>query len=553
MDQNHNFNHLRVATRRSPLAVTQTRLLLDQMAKQLPGLSYELVLIHSQGDLEPERELSSFGNKGVFSGALEEALRTGQADLAVHSLKDLSVRPGDEFAFPLLSTRENPADVFVTRKGVPVSRLGKGTRCGTSSPRRRMQLQTLFPDWQPIALRGNVETRLRKLSEGECDCLILAAAGLNRLNLLTERAADFEFTELSCDDMIPACGQGILAVQTLSARTDLNEWLQTHCDCRESRVCYEVEKELVLHLGASCQAPVATYACFEGDRLMVRACNGLGGPAYMKKICMPVSDDPVERLAFKQSLTGRVCLVGAGPGDPGLLTIAGSNRLREADVVVYDHLGTTGLGAYRSPEAEWIYVGKRAGHHTLPQEEINDLLLRLALEGKRVVRLKGGDPFVFGRGGEELLHLRAHDIPCEVIPGITSAVAAPAAAGIPVTHRGLVSSFHVFTGRKGTGALEEDWDYRKRAASEGTLVCLMGWAICGNWSTASWPPANHRIHRPPSSKTERYRRNVKSSEPWAPCLSWRADRTSRRRRLPSSGRSFRSMKSRGVPLPSAFP
>lgn len=170
---------------------------------------------------------------------------------------------------------------------------------------------------------------------------------------------------------------------------------------------------------------------------------------------------------------GKVWLVGAGPGDAGLLTCKAAEVLQSADVIIYDALVSLEILCLLPAHAEKIYVGKRAGQHTLPQEAINRLILQKAEEGLGVVRLKGGDPFVFGRGGEELELLTEHGIPYEVIPGITSAVAAPAYAGIPVTHRGCSSSFHVITGhtRKGN---EERIDYAALARMNATLIFLMG-------------------------------------------------------------------------------
>lgn len=167
---------------------------------------------------------------------------------------------------------------------------------------------------------------------------------------------------------------------------------------------------------------------------------------------------------------GHVWLVGAGPGDPGLLTLAGAEALRRADVVFYDALASETLLDHCDPAAELVPVGKRAGDHSASQDEITALLVRYGSEGKRVVRLKGGDPFVFGRGGEEALALAAAGIPYTVVPGVTSAVAVPAYAGIPVTHRGMATSFAVVTGREGAG-VEADWDALARVD---TLVVLMG-------------------------------------------------------------------------------
>lgn len=167
---------------------------------------------------------------------------------------------------------------------------------------------------------------------------------------------------------------------------------------------------------------------------------------------------------------GHVWLVGAGPGDPGLLTLAGAEALRRAEVVLYDALASPALLDLCDPAARLIAVGKRAGDHTASQDEITALLVRHGSAGRRVVRLKGGDPFVFGRGGEEALALAAAGIPYTVIPGVTSAVAVPAYAGIPVTHRGMATNFAVVTGREGAG-VEADWDALARVD---TLVILMG-------------------------------------------------------------------------------
>ncbi len=171
---------------------------------------------------------------------------------------------------------------------------------------------------------------------------------------------------------------------------------------------------------------------------------------------------------------GFVYLVGAGPGDPGLFTIKGRDILRQAEVVVYDRLVSAQILAYARPDAELIYVGKESSRHTLNQDGINALLVEKAREGKLVVRLKGGDPFVFGRGGEEALYIREHGFDFAVIPGITSAVAVPAYAGIPVTHREATSSFAVITGHERPGKEISSIDWSRIATGIGTLVFLMG-------------------------------------------------------------------------------
>ena len=170
---------------------------------------------------------------------------------------------------------------------------------------------------------------------------------------------------------------------------------------------------------------------------------------------------------------GHVVLVGAGPGDPGLITLRGMQALASADVVLYDYLSADELLDHAPPEAERIYVGKQAGRHSFGQQEINQLLIDRAQQGKYVVRLKGGDAFLFGRGGEECLALDSAGVSFEVIPGISSALAVPAYAGIPVTHRGLSSSLAIVTGHEDSSKEESALDWAALARID-TLVVLMG-------------------------------------------------------------------------------
>ncbi len=175
----------------------------------------------------------------------------------------------------------------------------------------------------------------------------------------------------------------------------------------------------------------------------------------------------------KNGKTGKVYIIGAGPGDAGLITLKGVDCLRRADVVVYDHLVNEELLKYTKVGVRFIYAGKKGGDHTLPQKEINRILAEEALNGNTVARLKGGDPFIFGRGGEEAETLVSHDVPFEIIPGVTSAIAVPAYAGIPLTHRGLTSTVAFITGHEDPTKEKSDIDWRALAGI-GTLVFLMG-------------------------------------------------------------------------------
>lgn len=178
-------------------------------------------------------------------------------------------------------------------------------------------------------------------------------------------------------------------------------------------------------------------------------------------------------MKMENKKTGRVWLVGAGPSDAGLFTLKGKEVLERAEVVVYDALVGEGILQMIPSEAQCINVGKRSSNHTMAQEKISELLVEKAKEGKRVVRLKGGDPFLFGRGGEEIELLVKEGIPYEVVPGITSAISVPAYQGIPVTHRDFCSSVHIITGHKRAGA-SYDIDFDALVRTKGTLVFLMG-------------------------------------------------------------------------------
>ena len=171
---------------------------------------------------------------------------------------------------------------------------------------------------------------------------------------------------------------------------------------------------------------------------------------------------------------GKVYLVGAGPGDPGLITLKGYRLLQMADVVIYDRLVHPEILSEVPVEAEKYYVGKKCDHHTVPQDEINALMVEKAREGNLIVRLKGGDPFVFGRGAEEVLYLVEHGIEWEVVPGVTSATAVPAYAGIPITHREFSSMASIITGHETFSKERSQLRYDLIAPNDSTLVILMG-------------------------------------------------------------------------------
>ena len=305
---------------------------------------------------------------------------------------------------------------------------------------------------------------------------MLAAAGLDRLEL--SDVNQWKFEHLSSEVCLPAAGQAILAVE--SRNGDLREVLNAiHDKCAWVELC--AERAFLKAIGGSCNAPAAGLAhldengvlqmdaLFAPDQKHYRRVSGTLETGFDgdKGVCLG------EELAEKL-MQGKVWLVGAGPGNMDLVTQKCLRCIRQADVIIYDSLATDSLLNEARMDAELIYAGKRADHHHLRQWETNALLIEKAKEGKNVVRLKGGDPFIFGRGGEEAQELRAAGIEYEIVCGVSSCYGAPAYAGIPVTHRDHASSFHVITGHEGNHKSGTVLDYATLAKEEGTLVFLMG-------------------------------------------------------------------------------
>lgn len=239
----------------------------------------------------------------------------------------------------------------------------------------------------------------------------------------------------------------------------------------DSRVARDAETFRIWCINASdaVTSPAWTPAVAASDDVTV-AVNAGGDPRRAAALrdgvqaALDTGSLPLRR--HRRRGPGRVALVGGGPGDPGLITARGRRLLAEADVIVTDRLGPRSLLDQVAPDVEVIDVGKRPGSHPVPQDEINRVLVVRAEAGRRVVRLKGGDPYVLGRGGEELQYCRDRGIAVEVVPGVTSAVSVPAAAGIPVTHRGVARGFSVVTGHDELTAMPTGTDH--------TLVLLMG-------------------------------------------------------------------------------
>lgn len=471
---------IRVGTRRSLLALAQTNIVKEKIEQAFPEIAVEIVKIDTKGDQLLDRSLTSFGGKGVFTAELEAELLSGAIDIAVHSAKDMPMEFPEGLTIGAVLERADVRDTFVTTTGRKLAKLERGSIVGTSSLRRELLIREINPYVQVRLLRGNVQTRLRKLREGRYDGIILAAAGIERLGLQEEKGIYCEY--LDPDTFIPAAGQGLLAVESRMGDEAMREVLAAiHSDTAERLLI--AERSYLLAIGGSCNAPAAAHCRQEEEKLIMRAMYVKDG-IHKRKTVQSVAVNPADPLesarqlgvaAAKEVNKGKVYLVGAGPGDEDLFTRKGLRLIREADAVVYDNLASSSLLNEVRDDAELIYAGKRSSHHHLKQCETNQLLIDLALKGKNVVRLKGGDPYIFGRGGEEGQELREAGIDFEVVPGISSCYSVPAYCGIPVTHRDYASSFHVITGHEGSHKKAETvLDYAALARQEGTLIFLMG-------------------------------------------------------------------------------
>jgi hydroxymethylbilane synthase len=256
---------LRIGTRGSALALWQANHIRARLA-ELHGVESELVRIRTSGDHFQTGSVALVGTKGVFIKELEDALLAGTIDLAVHSMKDVPTEIPGGLAFPAITKREDPRDCLVSHSGVRLSDLPAGARVGTSSLRRQAQLRHHRPDLQLLDLRGNVDTRLKKVAAGEFDAIVLALAGVKRLGA-SEKVTEI----LATDMMLPAVGQGALGIET---RTDDDETTKfiAALDDAETRACVTAERALLLELEGGCQVPLGALARLERDDLFLEAC-----------------------------------------------------------------------------------------------------------------------------------------------------------------------------------------------------------------------------------------------------------------------------------------
>lgn len=465
-----------IGTRGSKLALKQAEYVKRRLEEAYTKDKFEIQIVRTKGDLIQDKPLDQIGDKGLFVSAIEEKILSGEIHLGVHSMKDMPAIPAKGLCFTKIWEREDPRDVLILREEKALEDLPQGAVIGTGSKRRAFQLLKIREDLKIVDIRGNVDTRLRKMQEQKLDGIVLAAAGLKRLGMETVITQYLE-----PEQMISAPAQGALAPEVREDMAVLREMLDALGDERADRMV-KAERAFLKAMNADCHVPVGAICREkEGGRLYLQTVFGDANGerlVFAEAETNGENDDPLQlaQEAAEQiwcQMTGKVYLVGAGPGDAGLITVKGLSCIRQADCIIYDRLIPEQLLSETKEDCCQIYVGKKNHHHTMGQEEINELLVESARKYKVIVRLKGGDPYVFGRGGEEGIFLQEHAIPFEVIPGISSALAGLAYAGIPITHRGVATGFHVVTAHDRRDELA-DIDFRAMAQGKDTCVFLMG-------------------------------------------------------------------------------
>ncbi len=254
-----------IATRKSALALAQSRAFIARLAALHPRVKFEELLVTTTGDVVQDRPLADIGGKGLFVKEIEEALLDGRADIAIHSLKDVPPQLLPSLSIDCIPEREDPRDVLVSRDGSKLAELPPGSRVGTGSLRRRVQLLAYRRDLEVVAIRGNVDTRLRKAESGEVDAVVLARAGLNRLGL-SARATE----SIAPEVMLPAVGQGALGIEQRADDREVSELLAplSHSD---TKILVTAERGVMLAINGNCTTPVAAFGVRRGDQLHLRA------------------------------------------------------------------------------------------------------------------------------------------------------------------------------------------------------------------------------------------------------------------------------------------
>ena len=465
-----------IGSRGSILALAQSETMKEKLIEKFPELEVEIKVIVTSGDTDQKSNWNNSDEslKSFFTKEIEEELLDGKIDIAVHSMKDMPMVSPEGLICGAVPDREDNRDALITISGRSISELPSGSRIGTSSLRRTMGLKCLRPDLVIEQLRGNIHTRLRKLDEGLYDGIILASAGLIRVGLANRITQILEI-----DEIMPAPAQGALYIQCRENDSEVREILST-INNSEVEETVKIEREFSRIFDGGCHTPMGCSGKLFGDRIILKGNYFHEGTLFEDEIegyltegielAVKLSEKIKKQIANFSK--GKVYMIGAGCGNVDLLTLKGKRIIEEVDCIIYDRLIDSRILNFAKEDAELIYLGKGNTEGGVIQEEINRTIIEKAMEGKNVARVKGGDSFVFGRGGEELEALNSHGIEYEMVPGISSSIAVPEYAGIPVTHRGVADSFHVFTGHtKENGKWH---NFEVIAKLEGTLIFLMG-------------------------------------------------------------------------------
>lgn len=264
---------VRIGTRKSILALAQTTIVVKKINKKFPQLKVEIVPMSTKGDKQLDQTLASFGGKGVFTKELDQALLDGEIDIAVHSAKDMPVVMPEGLMLAGVIERADVRDVIVTKDGTALKRFSEGVVVGTGSLRRELQIRSVNPKIEVKQIRGNVQTRLQKLADGQYDAIVLAAAGLERLMDNENDTFDyrqFKYEYLDTETVLPAAGQAVIAIETCEKNTNMRNMLEAISDIDTWR-CLEAERRFLECIGGGCNAPAAAYAKIEGSKMMMDA------------------------------------------------------------------------------------------------------------------------------------------------------------------------------------------------------------------------------------------------------------------------------------------
>ena len=306
--------HYKIGTRGSKLALVQAEFVRDRLQEHYPQDCFELKIIKTKGDKIQNKALSAIGDKGLFVKEIEQELLSGEIHLAVHSMKDMPGELPDGLCFAKAWKREDPRDVLISREAVSVDDLPKGAVIGTGSKRRKYQLLKIRPDLNIVGIRGNVDTRIRKMQEEEMDGIVLAAAGINRLGREQEITCYLE-----PDQMIPAPTQGTLALEVKADNIQLIRKLNRLSD-QETDICVKAERQFLKQIGGSCHLPVGAYCKIQDEKLILRAMfgtedgkklvytkvesavlNKIEDSSQIDEICRQIAREAVEKIQIQLS------------------------------------------------------------------------------------------------------------------------------------------------------------------------------------------------------------------------------------------------------------